>query len=170
MDFEINHSFEADVETLSSVLLDEEYQRSLDDIGGLKERKLLSQKKEADGRVHRRVRCVLEINLSGMVKSFLGDSDPAWIEEAIWHPEKSRWEWVIHPEVAEGLLDAEGTIGIHGSDDGTNRVVSGKVRVKVPLYGGRVEGWIVEGIERAYDEEAARLAEWLTTDRRPLQT
>jgi hypothetical protein len=38
------------------------------------------------------------------------------------------------------------------------------------VYGGRVEGWIVEGIERAYDEEATRLAEWIATDRRPLQT
>jgi hypothetical protein len=170
MDFEIRHSFETDVETLSSVLLDDEYQRSLDDIGALKERKLLSQKEEADGRVHRRVRCVLDINLPGAAKRLLGDSDPAWIEEAIWHPEESRWEWVIHPEVAKELLDATGTIRIHDSDDGTNRTVAGQVKVKVPVYGGRVEGWIVEGIEHAYDEEATRLAEWLATDRRPLQT
>lgn len=170
MDFEISHSFETDADTLSLVLLDEEYQRSLDDIGALKERKLLSQKEVADGRVHRRVRCVLDINLSGSAKRLLGDSDPAWIEEAVWHPEESLWEWVIHPEVAKELLDAKGTICIHDSDDGTNRTVAGQVKVKVPVYGGRVEGWIVEGIEHAYDEEATRLAEWLATDRRPMQT
>jgi hypothetical protein len=170
MDFEISHSFETDVQALSSVMLDEKYQRSLDDIGALKERKLLSQKEEADGRVHRRVRCVLDINLPGAAKPLLGDSDPAWIEESIWHPEKSRWEWVIHPEVAKELLDAKGTIRIHASDDGTSRIVAGHVKVKVPIYGARVEGWIVEGIEHAYDEEATRLAEWLAADRRPLQT
>ena len=170
MDFEISHSFETDAETLSSVMLDEEYQRSLADIGALKERQLLSQKKEADGLVRRRVRCVLDINLSGVAKRLLGDSDPAWIEEATWHPKESRWEWIIHPEVAKELLDAKGTIRVHDSDGGTNRTVAGKVKVKVPVYGGRVEGWIVEGIEHAYDEEATRLAAWLATDRRPLQT
>ena len=170
MDFEIRHSFETDVETLSSVLLDEDYQHSLDDIAALKERKLLSQREEADGRVHRRVRCVLDIKLSGAAKRLLGDSDPAWIEEAVWHPEEHRWEWVIHPEVAEELLDANGVIHIDDSDGGTNRIVAGRVKVKVPLYGGRVEGWIVEGIEHAYDAEATRLAEWLAAERRPLQT
>jgi hypothetical protein len=161
MDFEIAHNFDTDVETLSSVLLDEDYQRSLDDIGSLRERRLLSQTEESDGRIHRRIRCVLDINLSGMAKRVLGDSDPAWVEEAVWHPEKSEWEWRIHPEVADELLDADGTIGIRNSDDGTSRVVAGRVRVKVPIYGGKVEGWIVDGIERAYDEEATRLAAWL---------
>jgi hypothetical protein len=169
MDFEISHSFETDVETLSSVLLDEEYQRSLDDIGSLKERRLLSQSEESDGRVHRRVRCVLDVNLSGVAKSLLGNSDPAWIEEAIWHPEESRWEWVIHPEVAKELLDAKGTIGIRDSNHGTKRTVAGKVKVKVPVYGGRVEGWIVDGIEKAYDEEAKRLAAWLANARRLME-
>ena len=37
----------------------------------------------------------------------------------------------------------------------------GMVKVSVPLYGGKVEGWIVEGIEQAYDEEAERLERWL---------
>jgi Protein of unknown function (DUF2505) len=170
MEFKISHSFETDVETLSSVLLDEEYQRSLDDIGSLKERHLMSQREEADGRLHRRVRCVLDINVSGVAKSLLGNTDPAWIEEAIWHPEKSRWDWVIHPEVAKELLDAKGTIGIRDPGDGTQRTVAGTVKVKVPVYGGKVEGWIVDGIERAYDEEATRLAAWLGKDRRPLQS
>ena len=35
------------------------------------------------------------------------------------------------------------------------------VKVKVPLYGGKVEGWIVDGLEHAYAEEAERLQAWL---------
>ena len=161
MDFQISHSFDTDAQTLSSVLLDEDYQRSLDDIGSLRERRLLSQNEEPDGRVHRRIRCVLDINLSGMARRLLGNSDPAWIEDSVWRPEKSEWEWRIHPEVADELLDAGGTIGIRDSDDGVMRVIAGRVKVKVPVYGGRVEGLIVDGIEQAYDEEAQRLAAWL---------
>jgi hypothetical protein len=35
----------------------------------------------------------------------------------------------------------------------------------VPLYGGKVEGWIVDGLRAAYDEEADRLAEWLEREK-----
>ena len=45
--------------------------------------------------------------------------------------------------------------------DQTLRLVTGTVKVKVPLYGGRVEGVIVQGLEQAYAEEATRLAKWL---------
>jgi Protein of unknown function (DUF2505) len=46
----------------------------------------------------------------------------------------------------------------------TVRRVTGTVKVRVPLYGGKVEGWIVDGLERAYEEEAERLAEWLESN------
>jgi hypothetical protein len=58
-------------------------------------------------------------------------------------------------------LTAAGTIDLTGDDARSTRRVGGKIKVHVPLYGGRVEGWIREGIEAAYEEEAARLADWL---------
>lgn len=51
---------------------------------------------------------------------------------------------------------------------GTLRRVSGRVSVKVPFLGAKVEGLIVEGIKKAYDEEAGRLAVWL--HERPTQS
>src|SRR5918912_1105785 len=51
-----------------------------------------SQTEEAEGRVRRRTRCVLGIDM-GAAGRFLGGSEPAWVEDATWHPEKSRWEW-----------------------------------------------------------------------------
>jgi hypothetical protein len=35
------------------------------------------------------------------------------------------------------------------------------VKVNVPLYGGKVENLIIGGLERAYEEEAGRLREWV---------
>ena len=46
-----------------------------------------------------------------------------------------------------------------------SRTVTGEVKVRVPLYGGKVEGWIVNGVSRAYDEEAQRLAAWLEREK-----
>lgn len=151
------HNFDADPSIVAAVILDEDYQASLDGLGPLSERKVLEQESLPDGTVRRRVRCVLDIEVSGVVRKFIGDADPAWIEHAVWHPHEQRWDWTIEPLVAEELLRASGYIEIGASDGGTVRTVVGDVKVRVPVLGGRVEERIVEGLERAYDEEAHAL-------------
>jgi hypothetical protein len=161
VDFRITHNFAADPSTVAAVILDEDYQASLDGLGPLSERKVLEQESLPDGTVRRRVRCVLDIEVSGVARKFIGDADPAWIEHAVWDPKKQRWEWTIEPLVAEDLLKASGHIELAPGDGGTVRTVVGDVKVRVPLVGGRVEERIVEGLERAYDEEANALSRQL---------
>ena len=76
-------------------------------------------------------------------------------------PDRMAWEWNIHPELGGEMLRANGTIDLEDRGPRTNRHVRGHVKVSVPIYGGRVEGWIVDGLERAYEEEAERLEAWL---------
>lgn len=161
MNFEFSHAIPAGVDEVAAALLDVDYQNSLTGMGRLSERTVLDQYEMDDGRVRRRVRCVLEIDVSGPARRFLGDADPAWVEDALWFPDKRLWEWRIIPEVAAELLVSNGHILLQESTDGSDRVVAGKVQVRVPLYGGKVEGFIVEGLRRAYDEEALQLAAWL---------
>lgn len=160
MEFSFDHRFDAPIEEVAGALLDEGYQKSLDGIRPLKKRDVIDQVEGDGGRVLRRVRCVLGTDL-GAAKKFLGGAEPAWVEEATWHPDRRRWEWVILPEVAADLLTSSGTIELHEQGDETLRRVRGVVKVKVPLYGGRVEGVIVNGLQEAYAEEATRLAKWL---------
>lgn len=141
-------------------MLDENYQRSLKNLGKLR-RELLDQKSQANGRVVRRTRCVLGIEVSGVARKFMGDGDPAWVEQATWNDDTRAWSFTIDPEIAKELLEARGTIQLSGNEDGTLRTVRGLVKVKVPFYGGKVESWIVKGLADAYDEEAERLRAWL---------
>jgi hypothetical protein len=159
--FTVSHSFPYSPEAVADAILDEDYQHSLEDVESVEHRELLSQEEGPDGTVVRRTRCVLDIQITGVAKSFIGDGDPAWVEEATWHPDRMEWTWVVIPEIGEGLLDAKGTIALREDGNGTERVIEGDVKVRVPLYGGKVEGWIVDGIEQGYSEEADRLAEWL---------
>ena len=160
MDFEITHSFEVHPELVAETMLDKNYQVSLRSLGRL-ERELLDQETQADGRVVRRTRCVLDIEISGMAKRLIGDGDPAWVEKAVWSEEGMLWRFTIVPEIGKELLEANGTIQIAEGEDGTQRTIEGQVRVKVPFYGSRVEGWIVEGLIDAYDQEADRLRAWI---------
>jgi hypothetical protein len=162
VDFEITHQFDAAPGKVAEAMLDEDYQQSLSTLGRLR-RELLEQTPQEGGQVLRRTRCVLDIEMSGIAKSFIGDQDPAWVEKALWRQEDLRWDFTIDPEIARELLEAEGVIRISDDEAGTLRTVEGRVRVKVPLYGGRVEGWIVKGLTDAYDEEAERLRTWMST-------
>jgi Protein of unknown function (DUF2505) len=161
VDFAFEHWFDAPPGHVADAILDLDYQETLRDIDVLAGREVLHQEEQADGRISRRVRCVLGIDM-GVARKFIGDGDPAWVEEAIWHPETHRWEWEIIPEVAKDLLTASGYIEIDGSEEESVRIVSGNVKVKVPLYGGKVETVIVRGLESAYMQEAERLSKWLT--------
>jgi hypothetical protein len=161
VDFEVGHRFAVTAGELAAAMLDQDYQRSLFDIPPLQSRELLVQAPQSDGTVVRRVRCVLGIELPGAARNFLGGSEPAWVEEATWHPESLRWDWVILPEVAQDLLSSHGSIQIEPSGDKTERWVRGRVSVKVAMFGGRIERVVVDGIRRAYEEEAQRLGAWL---------
>ena len=160
MEFAFEHRFAAPADVVAEALLDHDYQASLDGIEPLKERRVLEQTERPGGVVVRRTRCVLGTDL-GAAKRFLGNAEPAWVEEATWDPAERRWEWVILPEVAAHLLSSQGTIDLEDAGDESVRRVTGRVEVKVPLYGGRVENVVVQGLERAYSEEAERLAAWL---------
>lgn len=166
--FELRHPFAATPQEVAEVMLDPDFQSTLTDIGDLHDRAVLSLEPDPDGGLIRRVRCILSLDVSGMAKTVLGDADPAWVQEERWDAERTHCEWTIHPEVAAELLSAAGTITIedpHGSEGKSVRTVTGDVRVRVPLYGGKVEGWIVTGVTRAYDEEAERLAAWLEREK-----
>lgn len=155
------HEFAAPPERVAAALLDLEYQASLHALGPLRERAVLDQTGDSDGRVTQRVRCVLDIDIPGPARAFIGDADAAWVEESTWVPETQSWTWVIVPEVARDLLTVSGATHLKEGSIGTIRRITGSVRVGVPFYGGKVEGWIIDGLERAYDDEAGRLSEWL---------
>jgi hypothetical protein len=159
--FELEQRIPAPYDVVVATMLDESYQRSLTDLPPLRDREVLEQREIDDGKLLRVTRCVLALNAGSAVKRFIGDEDPAWVEEATWHPDDSEWLWKVIPEVAKELLGAAGSIALSGDGDETLRRVTGEVKVRVPFYGGKVEGWIVDGLERAYEEESRRLVEWL---------
>ena len=158
----LKHTFAATPEEVAKALLDPEFQSSLSDIGALAERRVLSQEETPTGAV-RRVRCVLDVEMNAMARRFLGSGDPAWVEVAGWDAAEMTWTWHVEPEVGGDLLDARGTTSLRGAGQGTEKVIDADVRVKVPLYGGKVEGWISDGLRHAYDQEAERLAAWLAS-------
>lgn len=161
MRFEVSHTFAIPPRRLAEALLDPGLQPDLTDIGALHDRAVLSRDEHADGSMVREIRCVLALEVSGIARSMLGDGDPAWVQHETWSRERTHCDWVIHPEVGADLLSASGVIDVAGSESSSTRTVAGEVKVRVPLYGGKVERWIVGGVTRAYADEAERVSAWL---------
>lgn len=161
MHFEIEHRFDAPIDEVAAAILDEDFQAGLGDVvSTLEAREVLSQEEAPDGTVVRRARCVLGVDL-GAAKRFIGDAEPAWVETATWDPAAHTWTWVVEPEIAAEILSSNGSIELVDEGDKTLRRVTGDVKVRVPLYGGRVEKMIVENMTAAYEAEADHLQGWL---------
>jgi Protein of unknown function (DUF2505) len=159
VDFLFEHRFDAPLKEVAEAILDEGFQESLDGMEPLKKREVLEQT-EKGGKVVRRSRCVLGTDLGG-AKKFLGNAEPAWVEEAVWNEATQKWTWVIKPEVAADILSSEGVTELIDEGEETLRRVTGFVKIRIPLYGGRVENVIVKGLQEAYENEADRLRKWL---------
>ncbi|MCA1841390.1 MAG: DUF2505 family protein [Actinomycetota bacterium] len=161
MDFEFEHRIEAELDQVVETMLDLDFQASLSPIGRLRDRTVLDQVEKDGGQVVRRTRCVLDMDFGGMAKKFLGDADPAWVETAVWHPDESTWKWSVEPEVAKELLSADGVVELGEDGNRCGRTVRGRVQLRVPIYGSRIEPHIVQGLKDAYDEEVERIEKWL---------
>lgn len=155
----------ADPDAVAKTDLDTGYQESVEAVVSeyLSERKMLSQDEHDDGTVHREIRCVLGIELPGGAKRFIGNKDPAWIEQGVYSPRDLSWEWTIKPEVGGGLMSAGGHTVFRDHADGTLRAVSGEVSFHVPIYGRRVEEVVVDHLEKTYAAEARHLADWIAS-------
>jgi hypothetical protein len=104
---------------------------------------------------------VLGVELPGSARRFIGDRDPAWVENALYSPGDLTWEWEIEPEFAGGLLQASGKMIFDDHVEGTLRVVAGDLSFRVPIFGTRVEEVVVDHLDKVYDAEAHHLAGWL---------
>jgi hypothetical protein len=163
MRFMFEHIITADPKTVAGTILDLDYQHSIEEVVSdyLHARQVLSQEERPDGKVSRRIRCVLGIDLPSAARRFIGDQDPAWVEDALYDPDSLMWEWDIHPEAGGRLLSSGGMMALGEHTEGTLRRVTGDVSFRVPVYGGRVEEIVVDHLDKIYDTEAHHLASWI---------
>ncbi len=61
---------------------------------------------------------------------------------------------------------ASGSITLRDAVEGSEFVVSARVEVRVPLFGGRIEGIVAEQVERLLAAETAFTREWIAAHQR----
>ena len=84
-----------------------------------------------------------------------------WIDDASWDLTAHRARHRIVPDHYGDRLQASYDVALTAEDDTTRRVVTGTLKVHVPLVGGKVEHAIVDGLKEHADEEAKLLSTWV---------
>jgi hypothetical protein len=118
--------------------------------------------REANGQlVVLRLRHRLTAELPSMVTRFVDPSRLTWIETTTLDMAAAGSASHMEPDNYPDLLRASARATFIATDGTTVRTVTGTVEVPVPIFGGKVEGAIVEGLEDYLLAEADAAARYL---------
>lgn len=94
---------------------------------------------------------------------FIDSARLSWVSERHFDRATCRGSFVIRPDHYADRLRASGDEVLEPDGEGTRRVVTGDLRVSVPLVAGRVERAIVDGFLEHLAAEAVAVPAWLGT-------
>lgn len=124
------------------------------------QRDVLEEKTEGDV-VVRRLRFTPARELPRAVASILGSTRLTYEQENRWDRPASALHWRVIPSFLPGKFDAAGKFEIRPTATGCEQVISGEVKVNVPLLGGQIEKTICGEIEGSYEKTAVAARRWL---------
>jgi hypothetical protein len=164
--FSVEHRFAASLPAVERSMTDPDFFAELRNLPGI-EAPVLLERRERPGAVELDVRYVFSGDLPSVARRVLGRGELAWVQRSTVDLERHRTDFTIVPETHADLLTCAGTYVLRpdGSGEGeqTARTISGELRVRVPLLGGRAERAIVGGLVERLDAEAEALQRWLAS-------
>ncbi len=118
--------------------------------------------RDGDGkRATLRVRFRFTGHLPGAVTAVIDPQRLTWVQETDHDLSAGTTSFELVPDHYPDRLQASGTFVVVGHGDGARRVVTGQLKVRAPLVGGRVEQAIVSGLEEYLVAEAPAVDAYL---------
>jgi Protein of unknown function (DUF2505) len=161
MDFRIDQTIAAPLAAVERALLDRDFIDSTSVLPKLGAPEVLELNVDGDS-ARSRVRYRFTAELSHAVTRVIDPKNLTWVDDASWDLRAHHARHRIVPDHYGDRLEASYDVTLSAQDDGTRRVVTGVLKVHVPLVGGKVEHAIVDGLKEHADEEAKLLARWVS--------
>jgi hypothetical protein len=119
-----------------------------------------------ESRVVRSVKCVPARDLPAPVAKMIKDNKFSYVEELDYELGKYRGHWRTIPNVASEKVDAAGTVEFaEAPGGGVRRTIRGEIKVAIFGVGGIVERFVVNEVQRSYEEAAAFTVRWIAGER-----
>lgn len=155
MRFEVEHRFDAALATIEAASLDPAFYAQLR-MPGVDPPEVVEHREDGDV-VHLRVRYEFTGQLPSMARTVLGTSRLQWVNASVADRTRHRTDFEVIPDVHAERLACRGTIQLAPDGDGTLRLITGDLKVKVPLLAARAERAIASGLLERLDVEADAL-------------
>ncbi len=114
-----------------------------------------------DGRIKRVVKVAPNREIPAPAAKILGSAKIEYTETVEYVFGSGRADWSTVSSVMTDKVDSRGTVRFAESGDAVVRTVDGDVTVKIALFGGTVEKFIVSDVERSYEKAAEFTRGWL---------
>lgn len=160
MRFEINQEFRHGARAVDEAYTEPDLYPTLVGLPNLGDMVVLSHERDGDtARLRVHVKFVREF--SPAVAAAIDPSKLSWVQESSHDLAAGTTSFVFVPDNYADRFSAGGSTRIVSKGDGSVRTLSGEVKVRAPLVGGRVEKAIVEGLEEYLAAEAALVDRFL---------
>jgi hypothetical protein len=156
MDFEIEQTLRGAPDQVDAALVDPAFLARMAELPKLGSAEVVAQTRDGTT-VQQQVRYLFRAELSGAVTKVVDPDRLTWVEDSAIDLATHLTRCTIRPDFYANLLAGRYDARIVADGTGSRRTITGSLKVKVPLVGGKVERAIVGGLE----ENAAAQAELL---------
>lgn len=160
MDFQIVQKIDGDLDAVEAALVDPAFLVRMTELPKLGSAEVINQERDGDV-VRQQVRYLFEADLSGAVTKVVDPKLLTWVEDSTCDLASHRTTCKILPDHYQDLLSARFDAEMTADGGQTIRTISGSLKVKILLVGGRVERSILGGLEENAVAQAALIAAWI---------
>jgi hypothetical protein len=145
---------------IETVLLDAAFVEARASLPKLGDSELLENTRDGD-HAHQRIRLRFTGDLAPAVTAVIDPKRLTWVDDASYDLIAHSSEHRIVPDHYADRLSCTYRATLDAAAGGTRRVLSGSMKVRMLLVGGKVEGAIVSGLREHAAAETALIDEWL---------
>jgi hypothetical protein len=150
----------APVDAVGEALVDPDFLVRMAELPKLGSAEVVGHSRDGDV-VSIQVRYLFQAELSGAVTKVVDPSKLTWVEDSRCDLVAQHTACTIRPDNYANLLSGSYESTITATGDGSVRTVTGALKVRVPLVGGKVERAIVGGLEENAAAQTTLLSDWL---------
>jgi hypothetical protein len=160
MDIRIVQRFPCSAQKLWAITRDPAFEKETREAANVDVSVLKSE--ERNGLLFERVRITSRKELPGLMRSAVGADRMVYDQEMESDLAKLSTAWKVMPAFAADKVKCGGTSKIVATGpDSCERVVSGEIKVSIPLVGGKIEQGIVSELENSYAKTAEVINRWI---------
>jgi hypothetical protein len=154
----VRHTFPCTVEAFWTMFWDPAYDQALQ-AGTSVVRELIDEHDEGPIKVQQ-YRFTPAKQLPGPIARLAGSEKFTYEQTNRFDPATGVMQWKVVPSLMPDKITAEGTFQLREVPEGCERTVEGKIEVRVPLVGGRIEAAIISDVETGYEGAAEITRQW----------